>query len=103
VAEDRDHCVWLSDPDHGLIRIRNTHVAEVVPWSQFENTQASALEPDLNDGGLWLGFGQGGIAYYKHGHPAQRYTTGDGLAPGAVTDLHLDRTGTLWIASQGGA
>jgi signal transduction histidine kinase len=92
----------MSDPEHGLIRVKDAQVAGVVPWSQFENKQASALEADLNDGGLWLGFAQGGIAYYKPGGPPRWYLTADGLTPGAVTDLHLTRDGTLWIATQGG-
>jgi signal transduction histidine kinase/ligand-binding sensor domain-containing protein len=102
MTEDRDHCVWLSDPEHGLIQLRDTHITKVVPWSQFENKQAWALEADHNDGGLWLGFAQGGIAYYKPGRAPRWYFTADGLTTGAVTDLHLNGDGTLWIATQGG-
>ena len=102
VAEDRDHGVWLSDPEHGLIRVRDTHVAGVLRWSQFENKQASALEPDLNDGGLWLGFAQGGIAHYQTSSRTRWYTEAEGLARGAVRDLRFTRDGTLWIATQGG-
>ncbi len=101
-AEDRDQSVWLSDPEHGLIRLRDRHIVEAVPWSQFENKQAWALEADPNDGGLWLGFGQGGIAYYKPGHPTRGYATADGLARGSVMDLHFARDGTLWVATQEG-
>jgi len=101
-AEDRDRCVWLSDPEQGLIRMWDRHVAEVVPWSQFENRQAWALEPDPDDGGLWLGFAQGGIAYYKSGRAIRWYTAAAGLGQGAVTDLHFARDGTLWIATEQG-
>ena len=101
-AEDREHFVWLSDPEHGLIRLRDRRVVEVVPWSQFQNKQAWALEADLNGGGLWLGFGQGGIAYYKRGEPVRWYAAAEGLARGAVMDLHFGRDGALWIAAQGG-
>ena len=101
-AEGRDHSVWLSVPEHGLVRLRDAHLAEVVPWSQFENKQAWALEPDLQDGGLWLGFAQGGIAYYKPGQPIRWHTTSGRLDRETVMDLHRMRDGSLWIATQGG-
>jgi ligand-binding sensor domain-containing protein len=100
-AEDRDGSVWFS-AGRGLIRVRDKQVVEVVPWSQFDNQEASALEPDLSNGGLWLGFAQGGIAHYNPGLPARWYTIADGLAHGAVKDLHLGKDGTLWIAAEGG-
>lgn len=101
-AEDRDHCVWLSVPEHGLIRFRDAHVAEVVPWSLFNNREARALEPDLQDGGLWLGFAAGGIAYYKPGQPVRWYLTAGPLAGETVADLHRMRDGSLWIATARG-
>lgn len=101
-AEDSNGNVWFSDARQGLVRLRGSRVVGVVPWSQFQNLQALALEPDLNDGGLWLGFSQGGVAYYKPGHAAHWYTTGDGLGRGSVLDLHFSKDGALWIATQGG-
>jgi signal transduction histidine kinase/ligand-binding sensor domain-containing protein len=101
-AEDREHHVWLSDQEIGLLRIDETRVAEVVPWSQFENKEAWSLEADPKRGGLWLGFRQGGIARFKPGERILGYTKADGLAPGAVLDLHLALDGTLWIATEGG-
>ena len=101
-AEDRDHSVWLSVPQHGLVRLRDGGLAEVVPWSRFENKQAWALEPDPRDGGLWLGFAQGGIAYYKPGQPIRWHTPEGRLDRQAVMDLHRMRDGSLWIATQGG-
>ncbi len=99
--EDRDHSVWLSDPARGLARLRGGRIAEILSWAQFQNRPAWALEAGA-DGGLWLGFSQGGLAYYKARHTARWYGTADGLAPGAVMDLHLTRDGTLWIATQRG-
>ena len=101
-AEDRDHCVWLSDPDLGLIRMQGTRVAEILPWLHFENKQAWTLEADPKRGGLWLGFSQGGIAWFQPGHPILWYTQAGGLAKGTVMDLHLSHDGTLWIATQSG-
>lgn len=101
-AEDSDHSVWLSVPQHGLVQLRDGGLAEVVPWSRFENKQAWALEPDPGDGGLWLGFAQGGIAYYKPGQPIRWHTPEGPLDRQAVMDLLRMRDGSLWIATQGG-
>jgi signal transduction histidine kinase/ligand-binding sensor domain-containing protein len=101
-AEDRENHVWLSDQEVGLIRIEETRVAEVVPWSQFENKNAWSLEADPKRGGIWLGFKQGGIAWFKPGQRVLWHTKDDGLTPGAVLDLHLAHDGTLWIATENG-
>ena len=101
-AEEPAGILWFSDLEHGLIQMRDGHIEKVVPWSLFENKQVYALVGDPEGKGLWLGFRQGGIAYYAAGNVARRYGVSDGLAPGLVTDLHLDKAGTLWIATQGG-
>ena len=102
VTEDSDHNVWFSDAEQGLIRFRDGHFTGVVPWSQFGNSLARALQADPKSKGLWLGLAQGGIAYYKPGHTPRWYTTADGLGRGEVTDLYLAPDSTLWIATEGG-
>ena len=101
-AEEPDGILWFSDLDHGLIQLRDGHVERLSPWSLFENQQAYALVGDPKGTGLWMGFRQGGIAYYTAGKITRRYGESDGLAPGMITDLHLDKAGTLWIATEGG-
>jgi len=101
-AEDRDRSVWFSMPERGLVELRDARLAEIVPWSQFANKQAWAIEPDRRNGGLWLGFEQGGVAYYKPGQPIRWYLASGPLASAAVTDLRVTRDGSLWIATQGG-
>ena len=53
------------------------------------------------DGGLWIGFGLGGVGFLKAGHLTV-YTEKDGLPGGSVNRLLLDHDGTLWIATNGG-
>lgn len=101
-TESRDHSVWFSDPEHGLIRVQDTRITEIVPWSQFRNRQAWALTADLYDGGLWLGFAQGGVAYYKSGQATSWYGIPGSSDGGAVLDLHQKGEGSLWIASRDG-
>lgn len=101
-TENRDHSVWFSDPEHGLIRVQDSRIVEIVPWSQFMNRQAWALAADLYDGGLWLGFAQGGVAYYKSGQATLWYRIPGSSNGGAVLDLHQTADRSLWIASQDG-
>src|SRR5262249_31167845 len=57
---------------------------------------------DLLHGGLWLGFPQGGMSYFKDGQVRASYTAADGLGRGWVNDLLLDPGGVLWAATDGG-
>ena len=100
-AEDRDHSVWLSVPEHGLVRLRDARLVEVVPWSQFVNKQALALSPPRGRRAL-AGICAGGIAYYKPGQPVRWDITSGQLSGAAIMDLHRMRDGSLWIATQGG-
>jgi len=99
-TEDRDHTVWFSDPQNGLIRLQDTRIVEIVPWSRFQNRQAWALEPD--DGGIWLGFAQGGVAYYKPGQPVRWLATPGQAGRKPVMDMQRTSDGSLWIATQAG-
>jgi signal transduction histidine kinase len=53
-------------------------------------------------GGLWIGFFQGGIAYVANGEVRASYAAADGLGEGRVNAFQLDRDGTLWAATAGG-
>jgi two-component sensor histidine kinase len=58
--------------------------------------------PDPLQGGLWLGFSRGGVAYFKDGQVRSSYAGTDGLGSGRVGGLQLDQDGTLWAATEGG-
>ena len=49
-------------------------------------------------GNVWMGF-SGGLARYAQGR-FTLFTSSDGLPPGIVTDIHVDRSGRLWLASE---
>ena len=53
-------------------------------------------------GGLWLGFFQGGIAYFSDGQVRASYSAAEGLGEGRVSDFRLDADGTVWAATEGG-
>lgn len=101
-VQDHNYDIWFSDPEHGLVRIRDRRFVEILPWSQFRNRQAWAIETGAHPGELWLGFSPEGLACWKPGRATRWFGRENGLAPGAVVDLHRDRDGTLWIATQNG-
>src|SRR5262249_1534924 len=104
IAGDGRGNVWIGDGVFGLFRLMSGNAAQPIPWSRFGGKElgAQTLLPDRADGGLWLGFLEGGIAYFKDGQVRASYTAGDGLGNGRVDDLRFDSSGALWAATEGG-
>ena len=99
-AEDAGGTLWVSDLTSGLFGLRGDD-AEVVPWSTFGGESARALFADPS-GGLWLGFVGGGVSRLENGRVQRTYTSTDGLGDGDVNNIHDDRHGGLWVATEGG-
>ncbi len=95
-AQELSGALWLSDLDHGLILIEGTRIGRVIPWSQFGNRRAWELAADFQNGGLLLGFEEGGVARYDGGRVQAEYPTG------TVTGIQVDSDETVWIATEGG-
>ena len=103
IAGDSAGNLWISHQDHGLFHLLGGSVVEQIPWARLGRKDfASALFSDPVQGGLWLGFFQGGVAYFKDGQVRASYAAADGLGEGRVNGLQLDRDGTLWAATEGG-
>ena len=100
-AEDAGGTLWVSDQTSGLFGLRGGDDVEVVPWSTFGGEHARALLADPS-GGLWLGFVGGGVSRLENGRVQRTYTSADGLGPGDVNNIHEDREGALWVATEGG-
>jgi signal transduction histidine kinase/ligand-binding sensor domain-containing protein len=96
--------LWISHQDQGLFRLRRGKVVQHFLWSQLGHRDFAytvAADPVV-EGGLWVGFSRGGMVYFKDGQVRGSYGASDGLAEGRINDLHLDRNGTLWAATEGG-
>jgi len=103
IAEDSARNIWLSHITLGLSLLLGGRLVDPIPWARLGRKDfALTLVPDLLRGGLWLGFSQGGVAYFKDGELRASYGGAEGLGKGRVTSLQLDRDGTLWAATQGG-
>jgi signal transduction histidine kinase/ligand-binding sensor domain-containing protein len=103
IAEDTAENLWIANRDFGLFELFRGSLVQRIPWTKLGHKDpANVLAAEPLQGGLWLGFFQGGIAYFKDGQVRASYSSVDGLAEGVVTDLRLDRDGTLWVATEGG-
>ena len=73
------------------------------PWSHA-GAQPSSFRgrTRLADGGLWLGFLKGGIAYFKDGQVHTSLSRKEGLGSDTIWNLYIDHEGTLWAATEGG-
>jgi signal transduction histidine kinase/ligand-binding sensor domain-containing protein len=102
IAGDSSDNLWISDMNRGLIHLLRGRVVGVVPWTKFGGKKARSLAFDPISGGLWLGFAEGGVSYFKDRQVRESYDTAEGLGEGRVTTLQLDRDGTLWASTEGG-
>ena len=102
IAEDSAGDLWISQ-DQGFFHLLRGSVVEQIPWAKLgRQGLALALAADASQGGLWLGFSQGGVAYFKDGQVRASYAAAGGLGEGRVNSVQLDRDGTLWAATEGG-
>jgi len=105
VIADEGDGVWISYPGHGLFHVVNGTVVRSIPWpwsSQGTDPRLSAAVPSSAQGGLWIGTLTAGIGHFKDGQVSTWLGSKDGLGADLVWNLHLDREGTLWAATEGG-
>jgi len=103
IAGDGHGKVWISNLDHGLFYSTPEGAVQSIPWAQLgHKLGAVALLPDRLQGGLWLGFFDGGMAYLKDDQIRSSYNVADGLGNGPVNDLQLGSDGAVWAATEGG-
>jgi ligand-binding sensor domain-containing protein/signal transduction histidine kinase len=103
IAEDTTGNLWIANQDSGLFHLLPGNVVQRIPWDGLgRKDNATALAGDPFRGGLWLGFFDGGVAYFAGGKVHASYSAADGLGEGRVNDLRFDQNGTLWAATEGG-
>jgi signal transduction histidine kinase/ligand-binding sensor domain-containing protein len=103
LTEDRSGNMWIANRDLGLFRLSPRNELQQIPWAAFRHQDpAVILATDPLQGGLWLGFSRGGVAWFRDGQVHSSYSEADGLGEGRVNDLRFDDGGALWIATEGG-
>ena len=102
-AEDASGDVWVCNRDRGLLRVSPGKPVERIPWSTLGHKDAAMeMIGDPARGGLWLGFIQGGIVYFRDGQLRETYSASNGLGKGRVYQFRFDSEGALWIGTDGG-
>jgi signal transduction histidine kinase/ligand-binding sensor domain-containing protein len=94
--------LWMSN-QQGLFHLLEAGLVERIPWDRLGRREpATAILHDGRQGGLWLGFRDGGVAYLNRGQIQASYGAADGLAEGMIRTFYLDASGSLWAATDGG-
>ena len=99
-----DHAgnVWISHQD-ALFRFAHSGVVQRIPWNKLGRREpATALIHDPVEGGLWLGFRDGGIAFLDNDQLRASYSGPQGLGEGMIGSLYMDGNRTLWAGTEGG-
>jgi ligand-binding sensor domain-containing protein/signal transduction histidine kinase len=103
IAEDNAGTLWIANQTLGLLHLVRGNMVEQVPWSRLgHKDQVTVLADDPLRGGLWLGFFNGGVAYFADGGVRASYSAANGLGDSKVNDLRFDQNGTLWASTEGG-
>jgi PAS domain S-box-containing protein len=101
-TDDSAGNVWVSHQE-ALFHLIRSRVVERIPWASLARAQpATALQYDGTQGGLWLGFHDGGVAYFKDGQLRATYGGAEGLGQGEVRGFYIDGNLTLWASTEGG-
>ncbi len=103
ITQDTAGNVWVVNEPVGLFRISPQNDVRQIPWSDLgHKDHASVLSADRRQGGLWIGFFLGGVAYFSEGRVRESYTTANGLGAGRISDFQFDHDGSLWVSTEGG-
>jgi signal transduction histidine kinase/ligand-binding sensor domain-containing protein len=94
--------LWMSHQE-GLFHLHGADLVERIPWARLRRKEpATALLHDARQGGVWLGFRDGGVAYLDDGEIRASYSAAEGLGEGMVRSFYTDASGSLWAATEGG-
>jgi signal transduction histidine kinase/ligand-binding sensor domain-containing protein len=104
IASDGHGKMWVNNGTVGLFYFTPGEAAKPIPWTRFgqKGFGAQAVLPDRSNGGVWLGFWDSGVAYFKNGQVRVSYTVANGLGNGRVSDLRFGSRGNLWAGTEGG-
>jgi ligand-binding sensor domain-containing protein/signal transduction histidine kinase len=103
ITQDTSGNLWAASSNAGLFRISPRNDVLKFPWAGLGHQDpAIVLAADHARGGIWLGFFQGGVAYFSDEQVRKSYSSTDGLGSGRVSDFLFDHEGVLWISTEGG-
>lgn len=98
IIQDRKGNIWMASSD-GIFKYDGksfTNITDKVSSARF----FSVLED--SKGNFWFGSTGSGVYHYD-GKSFTNFTTKDGLVNNEVTNIYEDRTGNIWLGTNGGA
>jgi signal transduction histidine kinase/ligand-binding sensor domain-containing protein len=94
--------LWMSHQE-GLFHLLGADLVERIPWARLRRKEpATAVLHDARQRGVWLGFRDGGVAYFDDGEIRASYSPAEGLGEGMIRSFYPDASGSLWAATEGG-
>lgn len=103
IAQDGQGDLWIANEDQGLVRLSKDGTVQQISWASIGHRDgAQSLAVDRSTGGLWLGFDEGGVAYFSDGQIKETYGRAEGLGSGRVSALQVETDAAVWAATEGG-
>ena len=105
ITEDTEGNVWIANRDAGLLRISVDGAVEQFGWASLKRgfpTWVWRVASDPVQGGVWLAYHAGRVAYFRNGKVQMSYSRAEGLGSGAVHDIRVSADGTVWVGTDGG-
>ena len=103
IAQDSEGNIWIAYNRFGVVSLSRGGELEKFSWAKLGlEAPAISLAADSLRGGLWIGFFNGGLVYFKDGQIRESYSAADGLGAGSVNYLKFGPDGALWASTQGG-
>lgn len=101
LAQTADGFLWIGGSD-GLFRFDGLSIGRYTPQngSLLHETVLNVLLGS-QDGGLWIGYNQGGASFLKNGK-ITNFTERDGIPAGQTRCIAQDKEGVVWAAFLGG-
>jgi signal transduction histidine kinase/ligand-binding sensor domain-containing protein len=100
IAQTADGHLWIGTTD-GLFRFDGVTFERYEPEIGSLHAIAVSTLMAVPDGGLWVGYAQGGASFIKNGRVVN-YDERDGLPVSTLRAFALDQSGTIWAAAVGG-
>ena len=100
IAQTTDGYLWLATAN-GLYRFDGVRFERYEPQvGAFPNPDIGSLLAD-SDGGLWISYRYEGLSYLKN-NSLTDFGAREGLPPGRIIQIALDRQGGVWAANHHG-
>lgn len=99
LCEDSRGKLWIGTQDNGLLCYQNGTVSVCSGRENFGTQTINSIAED-NGGALWVGTPSG--LTRLDDTSVVHFTTHDGLPNDFVSNVHVARSGTLWITTRGG-